>query len=296
LTLGAVPTPEAEEALADLLDDTRGAAPELMRDAVLGGLRGRELEFAGGLLERNEWSQREGDRASILAALARCVMAERRAARVRDLLDLVADEPSGSWRQVALLDGMAPTGDPANVKLIYLDGQPGALTALLQSSDTTARTLAGRLDARLAWPGKPGVPPPPVVVPLTPEQQARFEHGREVFANTCAACHQPNGLGMDGLAPPLVDSEWVHGPPARLARVVLHGLTGPITVNGAQYNMEMPALPTLSNAEVAAALTYVRRAWDHAADPVGEDVIAKARQETEGRAALWTAKELQDVK
>jgi mono/diheme cytochrome c family protein len=223
-------------------------------------------------------------------------MAERRAARVVGLLDLVIDESEDSWRRVALLEGMVPKGDPATARPIYLDGQSDVLAALLQSSDTTVRGLAERVAAGLAWPGKPGVPPPPVVVPLTPEQQARFEHGREVFANTCAICHQPNGLGMDGLAPPLVDSEWVYGPPARLARVVLHGLTGPITVNGAQYNMEMPALPTLTDAEVAAVLTYVRRAWEHTADPVGEELVARVRRETEGRAALWTAKELQDVK
>ena len=47
---------------------------------------------------------------------------------------------------------------------------------------------------------------------------------------------------------------------------------------------------------VTAVLTYVRREWDHAADPVGEELVAKVRNETEGRAALWTAKELQGVK
>ena len=308
LTLGAVPVHEAEGALADLLtlDDRAGAAdPELMRDAVLGGLRGRELEFARRLLERDDWAKPTGGRAATLTALARCVMAERRTARVRGLLELAAGEASGSWRQVALLEGMPPKGNVAAqakdpgapaVKLIYLDEQPDALPTLLASTDAKVRALAERVDTRLAWPGKPGAPPPPKVEPLTLEQQARFEKGREVFANTCAACHQSNGLGMEGLAPPLVDSEWVHGPPARLARVVLHGLTGPITVNGTPYNMEMPALPTLTDAEVAAVLTYVRREWEHAADPVDEQTVAAVRKETEGRAALWTAKELQAVK
>lgn len=303
LTLGMVPSPEAEAGLARLLAASP-ADPDLLRDAVLSGLRGRELEFTARVLESDAGSKRDKERAETLTALARSVMAERRTARVRGLLDLVAGEASGSWRQVALLEGMSPKSNPGGangsgapaVKLIHLDEQPEALPALLENSDTDVRTLAERLDARLAWPGKPGVPPPPKIEPLTPDQQARFERGREVYANACAICHQPNGLGMDGLAPPLVDSEWVHGPPARLARVVLHGLTGPITVNGAQYNMEMPALPTLTDAEVAAVLTYIRREWEHAADPVDEELVAKVRRETDGRAELWTAKELQKVK
>jgi mono/diheme cytochrome c family protein/glucose/arabinose dehydrogenase len=307
LTLSAVPVPPAQEALGDLLTHPDGTAPELMRDAALSGLRGRELEFAGSLLERPDWSDHHSERAATLTALARCVMAERRPPRVRALLDLVADEPSGAWRQVALLEGMSPALHPsatdderkqaaARVKLVYLDGQPESLRALLGGTDTAVRALAERLDARLAWPGKPGVPPPPKVAPLTADQQARFERGREVFANTCAACHQPGGQGLEGLAPPLVDSEWVTGPPARLARIVLHGLTGPITVNGAQYNLEMPALPTLSDAEVADVLTYVRRDWDHAADPVDEATVRAVREQTNGRVALWTARELLQVK
>ena len=48
---------------------------------------------------------------------------------------------------------------------------------------------------------------------LTAEQQQRFENGRTLFAAVCAACHQPTGRGLDGLAPPLLDSEWVLGSP-----------------------------------------------------------------------------------
>jgi len=47
---------------------------------------------------------------------------------------------------------------------------------------------------------------PPKIVPLTPAQQAQFDHGRVVFSTICAACHQPSGAGQAGLAPPLLDS------------------------------------------------------------------------------------------
>jgi mono/diheme cytochrome c family protein len=101
---------------------------------------------------------------------------------------------------------------------------------------------------------------------------------------------------MEGLAPPLVDSEWVLGPPDRLARIVLHGVTGPISVNGAVYKMEMPGLPTLSDEEIAGVLTYVRREWEHGADPIDEKMIAAVRKATKDRADLWTEKELLNAK
>ena len=109
---------------------------------------------------------------------------------------------------MALLKGMAPKGPtgakPAStkpsqptvpVKLIYLDAQPPALATLLSSKDKKVADLADQIDARLAWPDKPGVPPPPKVIPLTPAQQKQFDHGKVVFGQTCAACHQPTGLG-----------------------------------------------------------------------------------------------------
>jgi mono/diheme cytochrome c family protein len=211
---------------------------------------------------------------------------------------------------VALLTGMVPpranlattipTTIPANIvgKLVYLDDAPDGLPPLLASENGKVHSLAKWVDARLAWPDKPGVPPPPKVTPLTSEEQARFEHGKQVYALTCAACHQPTGLGLEGLAPPLVDSEWAQGPADRVIRIVLQGLTGPISVNGVPYRMEMPALPTLSDADIASVLTYVRRQpdWEHTASPVDEAAVAKVREQTKARLVLWTAKELSEVK
>jgi mono/diheme cytochrome c family protein len=135
-----------------------------------------------------------------------------------------------------------------------------------------------------------------VVKPLTAEQQARFEQGRAVYSTVCAACHQPSGQGLEGVAPPLLDSEWVLGSPQRLVRIVLQGVAGPITVNGAAYKGEMPGLSTLGDVDIAAALTYVRREWDHASEPIDEATVAKVRAETTDRAEMWTAAELLELK
>ena len=44
-------------------------------------------------------------------------------------------------------------------------------------------------------------------------------------------------------------------------RVVLNGLTGPVTVNGKQYNSVMPPMSQLNDDEVANILTYVLNSW-----------------------------------
>ena len=89
---------------------------------------------------------------------------------------------------------------------------PAALAALNKAKDKSIQAVAKKLDALLVWPGKPGVVLP-VIKPLTAAEQQRFEMGKVMFEATCAACHQPHGYGQDGLAPPLVDSEWVAGSP-----------------------------------------------------------------------------------
>ena len=175
------------------------------------------------------------------------------------------------------------------VRLIYLDKEPAPLAAWL--ADTKTKSLAERVNARVAWPGKPGVAPPPVVRALTEPESALFEKGKAVYANTCVACHLPNGVGQDGLAPPLVDSEWVLGSPERVARIVMHGVAGPIRVNGVDFNMEMPGLATLTDEEIAAVVTYVRREWEHGADPVTVETVKRIR-DAEGERGMWSAEEL----
>ena len=68
--------------------------------------------------------------------------------------------------------------------------------------------------------------------------------GQQKFQSICASCHQPSGLGNPGQnIPPLDGSEWVAGEQAsaaRLSRIVLYGLSGPVNVKGRTYNGVMP--------------------------------------------------------
>jgi nitrite reductase (NO-forming) len=73
---------------------------------------------------------------------------------------------------------------------------------------------------------------------LTLEQQVKA--GEALFAGTCATCHQANGQGLAGVFPPLAKSSFIAADPKAAIGVVLHGLSGKVTVNGQQYESVMP--------------------------------------------------------
>lgn len=122
---------------------------------------------------------------------------------------------------------------------------------------------------------------------------AATQDGRAVFQRTCATCHQQNGQGIRGAFPPLTASPFVTGDADRLIRLVLHGLTGQLVVGGARYNSAMPPWKTLSDAELAAVLTYVRGSFGNTAGPVTPQDVARQRAATASRTTMWTVAEIE---
>jgi mono/diheme cytochrome c family protein len=117
--------------------------------------------------------------------------------------------------------------------------------------------------------------------------------GAQVFATTCAACHQPTGTGVPEKYPPLAGSEIAAGDEERLIRIVLHGLRGDVEVQGEVFSGDMPGWgASLTNAQIASVLTYVRSAWGNAAPPILATRVAGIRTATTKRKAPWTMVEL----
>ncbi len=111
---------------------------------------------------------------------------------------------------------------------------------------------------------------------LTVEEQVKA--GQQLFAGTCSTCHQPNGQGMEGVFPPLAKSDWIVADPKRLPSVILHGLTGPLKVNGKDYNSVMPPMSQLTDDEVANISTYVLNSWGNPGGRVTSADAAQARK------------------
>ncbi|MCC6245647.1 MAG: cytochrome c [Gemmatimonadaceae bacterium] len=122
--------------------------------------------------------------------------------------------------------------------------------------------------------------------------------GEQVYAR-CIACHQATGAGVPGAFPPLANSEWVNGIVDRPIAILMHGLQGPITVAGAQYNSMMMAGGTgapLSDEDIANVLTYVRGSFGNSASPVTTADVARVRAATASRTTPLTVADLEAMK
>jgi nitrite reductase (NO-forming) len=88
-----------------------------------------------------------------------------------------------------------------------------------------------------------------------------IKRGQEVFNITCKNCHKENGLGQEGVYPPLAKSDFLAKDAKRAIGIVMNGLNGEITVNGKKYNLDMPAQTQLNDQQIADVLNFVRNSW-----------------------------------
>ncbi|MEX2536148.1 MAG: cytochrome c [Trueperaceae bacterium] len=126
---------------------------------------------------------------------------------------------------------------------------------------------------------------PPVADP--PEDQpvvGGLPDGAQVYGS-CSGCHQASGEGVPGVFPPLAGhvADLYAADPDYLAQVVLFGLQGPITVQGAQYNGLMPDWQSLSDGQIAAVLNFVLSSWTNEEElpddePYNAEYIAEQRE------------------
>ncbi len=124
------------------------------------------------------------------------------------------------------------------------------------------------------------------VTPAFAEDAA--EHPGKAVYVTCTACHQPTGLGLPGIFPPLAESEWVNGPAENLIRIQLRGLMGKITVKGVEYNSVMPPNSAMTDQQIADVLSYIRSNFGNKADAVTPEMVKALRGEV-GKPMLTAA-------
>ncbi len=171
-------------------------------------------------------------------------------------------------------------------------------------ADAALADAGGASGAPPAPPGAPGpqaaapaaaaAPAPGAGKPATAAANpAVLAEGKKQYMLVCVACHQPTGLGLPMVFPPLSKTEYVLGSPERLSAMVLKGNAGPITVDGKPFNNIMPGQEAmLDDAKIAAILTFVRSSFGNNASPIGPEVVAAARKKFADRKTPWTEPEL----
>ncbi len=111
--------------------------------------------------------------------------------------------------------------------------------------------------------------------------EATILRGKAVFQGTCSTCHMQDGAGMAGVFPPLAKSDFLMADSNRAINIVLNGLTGPVKVNGVDFNGVMPPFTNLPDHEIAAVLTYVRNSFGNK-----DGVVVKSSDVAAARAAM----------
>jgi mono/diheme cytochrome c family protein/glucose/arabinose dehydrogenase len=180
--------------------------------------------------------------------------------------------------------------DSPSPRTMTLPEEPTGWTAIVAAQRDGIPQLAA-CDARIDWPGK-GTATAAAPRRLTAEEQRRFAQGKRLYIH-CMGCHGIDGEGMGGTYPPLNGSTIVLGSPGILTRVLLHGIEGPVAVGGRTWDSAMVGAPVRGNDELAAIMTYVRRAWENNADPVDAAEVLRVKRATAGRLAPWTIAELE---
>jgi mono/diheme cytochrome c family protein/glucose/arabinose dehydrogenase len=176
----------------------------------------------------------------------------------------------------------APAAPPVTRRPTRVSAEPVAFSALAATTTELGPRAASVL-ARIEWPGKPGAAAP--LPPLTPDEQQRFNAGQDVYKNICQACHQPDGRGLDRVAPSLVGSPLALASPDIPARILMNGKEGPI-------GLMPPVGSTLSDDQIAGVLTYIRREWGQDGSPVDVATVKQVRKMTADRTRPWKHDEL----
>lgn len=287
LTLGSAGDNATHRAALALV--VRHHAIAFIADAYVSGAVGREID---GLAYLSALPQDNAGIGGVTRLLGR-VLAERAAPDfIAAALDLAARccQDGRAGFAGLLLEGLAKTKSN-QTKLVEMPAEPAAIAVLRSSGDRNLQGLAQAIARRLTWPGKAS-PLDEATRSVEEIPDAVIAQGRSLYTTGCAACHQQNGRGLDGLAPPLAGSEWVNSSAERSIRVVLNGLSGAITVAGKTYDLDMPAMNFYSDEQIAVILSYVGREWGNRGPFVRPEDVRRIRQNEHSRNDAWTEAEL----
>ena len=174
--------------------------------------------------------------------------------------------PEASAPSVHLRAPSPPGADVTLTSAAFRDPRPEGATERVLGEDKELRELFEEppLDRR----------------PL--ERDERIREGRRLYQESCAQCHQEAGTGVEGLFPPLAESDFLVEDKERAIRIVLNGLSGKVLVKGRLYDAFMPSLHQLDDDEIANVLTFALSSWGNDGDTVTADDVAEVRARVRG--------------
>ena len=104
-----------------------------------------------------------------------------------------------------------------------------------------------------------------------------IQRGEEVYMTNCMSCHMINGQGVAGVYPPLAGEDSLMNDINVNIDIILKGQSGEVTVNGQQYNTDMPSQEYLTDGQIADVLNYVRNSWGNKAEEITPEQVKAQR-------------------
>ena len=258
--------------------------PKVVATALRVGQRNSGNEDAGKVLDiYAKTASNKDPLVQLQLALSLGEFMEADSGRVMGMLKTIAKEQADTLIREAIVSS--------------LQGKEKQFLTLLRQAPSGSQRMISLLDEVIE---KTTLKKQLSVKELSNAAKQQYILGKPLYEKTCAGCHHENGEGLVPIAPPLAGSDWVTGPEDRLIQIALHGLKGPVTVNGKVYKEPeiqpvMPGLkdnPAFTDKNLAALLTYIRNAWNNEADAVDAETVNTVRKRSIGREEPFTEKEL----
>lgn len=229
---------------------------------------------------------------------------------VEDITKSTATPATLPYQAKALASIPSPEAQEALVELLTKHNKvelvlPAAISGLSQTAKLFGETNKGRFTDKNfdQWLKQAQEGPKKQTDPSTllkGDHLVSFKRGETLFTTTaaCVGCHGADGAGLENLGPQLDQSDWVTGDPQRLIKVLLHGLSGPIEINGKTFTplTVMPGLgqnPTIKDQDIADLATYIRANWNNRASQIEEKTVKEIRNATKDRSPgqMYTAED-----
>lgn len=89
----------------------------------------------------------------------------------------------------------------------------------------------------------------------------QYVKGKKIYDIACNNCHMDDGKGLQGIIPPLAQSDYLANHQDELVRIITMGIKDTILVNGISYDQPMEGITTLTPVQITNVINYINTAW-----------------------------------
>ena len=267
----------------------------MLRTVIIAGAHGEELDLLETMVWHPQWNTPSQDHRTLLDSVARAAARDADPTQRLRLLEILASlPPDQEWMSTTIATRLVEVQRlrSASPKTIELSEAPFDWNERLDEQQDLAGGLLRLIDTHTVWPGRPGFTMNIDTSGLSPLHAAQIERGMQLYTH-CTGCHQADGMGLRGFYPPLSESPLVTGPVEPLVAILLHGIEGPLHIDGTTYDQPMPPAPFGDDADIAAIASFVRMSFGNDAGIVDAETVGTIRSMTSSDSIPWTLKSLE---